>query len=542
MGKKDELLFKSCCSNNVKGVEKALKNSLFSKGAEVNEIFYNSFDNPDGNSFLQIAAKNGNAEIATLLIAAGARINVYNQKEENPLQLSAQGGNIEIGKMLIGKGADVNEHKDVTSEPIEIALDNENTGFATLLTENGVDIKSKTRALLNWAAKYNKPKSVKWLIETGYNINEEDYSNKTVLFEAVENGSFEVARSLIELGANVNTTDKAKKSPLYYAVEKGDIEMARLLLENGTIVNNDIEGGNAPIHIATNNNKAAIVDLLLTRDNISATSLLTHARGDIETIKVLVKHGADINFVTMSGSFEPRSMLNLAIDTKNIQLAKVLVEMGGHLIYETGGKKKFMFTEAIKLGNTGLTDLMLAHGAEINENGSAPLSEAFRLHNKEMVDFLINKGAVPNDKTRALYNEMLSQEKLQEELKNIPDSDLYHALLSNDFIEFKKHALERYINAFPDQFALDKCKSGKNIIAALINLKKPAEDKKEGCTLSDLIRSYGKLIESAYLIMAKSSEFRVVVGHSSSSGDYETTITRCGEDTFQTEEVMTYWN
>jgi ankyrin repeat protein len=138
-------------------------------------------------------------------------------------------------------------------------------------------------------------------------------------------------------------------------------------------------------------------------------------------------------------------LLEKAIGNKNLELIKTLVQLGAKLTYEAGGKMKYLFTEAVKLGDVTVVDTMLANGADINENDSAPLSEAIQLNSKPMIDYLIRKGAQPNDKTRALYDKLVAKEKLRQEIQTVPAADLYAILLSNNMEEYKLAALNRYM-------------------------------------------------------------------------------------------------
>ncbi len=536
MADKNLLLFKACCANDVEGVKKALQKSIFSRGADVDCVVYAG--NPDRNYPLHIAAKNGNVQVVNLLIEVGARVNVYNNKMENPLQMAAKNGNVKVGQILISHGADVNEHRDTTSEPMFIALENENIDFADLLLQNGVDIQSSKQAYLNYAAKYNKPESIKWLAR-GYNINEEDHSHKTVLFEAVENGSLEAARILIDLGANVNALDASRREPLYFAVNNGNTEMVRLLLSKGANSNNVSKGMVTVKEVAVKQRNLEMIELLFSTDNSNINRNLWYANGNVKTITLLIKLGANVN--SFYSDYEKYTLLDKAIGNKDLELIKALLQLGAQLTYQTGGKKKYLFSEAVKLGNIEVVDVLLANGADINENNAAPLEEAIQLNNKPMVDYLIRKGARSNDNTRALYDKLVAKEQLIQEIQTIPASDLYNILISNNTEEYKQVALDRYIDVFPEQFNLDKCKSGKDIISAIINLKIVTSDEKRRIKLSDLIHIYGKA-EGPVLIKTRSDEYKVIEACSRRSGDYETTITRVGNDEFLSEEVMTDWN
>jgi ankyrin repeat protein len=49
---------------------------------------------------LHIAARNGNVRIVSLLIEAGAQVNVYNKKKETPLQMAAESGKVKVGQIF----------------------------------------------------------------------------------------------------------------------------------------------------------------------------------------------------------------------------------------------------------------------------------------------------------------------------------------------------------------------------------------------------------------------------------------------------------
>lgn len=542
MSNKEVLLYKACCANDVQSVENSLKKSLFSKGAEVNTCVHDTILNPEGDYPIHVAARNGSGEIVNLLIASGAQVNVRNARKETPLHIAAMNGNVRVGQLLIGHGANVSDSMNGTDFPLQIALDQGNTDFATMLTDQGVDVVPHRRALLSRAIDNNNPKALKWLVESGYKIEEIDKNRKTILFEAVEKGMLDAARMLIELGADVRRKDQSQRDPLYYAATTGNTPMARLLLENGACINCATEGAETAKHIAVKKHNKEMVALLFSHDNSDATSMLSYARGDNETIKLLVNHGADINQPTMSGGFEPRTALMAAINTKNIPQAKALIELGAHLTYEVSGKKRYIFTEAVKLGDIDLLEFMLANGGDINENNSSPLVQAIQLNNQEMIEFLIRRGALPSNETYTVYNQYASKELLANMLGDVPDSELYPTMLASANQEYKELVFNRYISTFPEQFDLENCGGGKAIINAVLNLRKPDDEAAGELTLSDLLRIYGLAKVNATLITTKSNDQRVVVCYSTLSGDYETTITRVGFDAFTRQDVLTDWH
>lgn len=63
------------------------------------------YHNPQGSTALQIAVKNGNKEIVSLLIAHGANVNVTNMLGDSLIKVAQRCGNQEIVLLLVNAGA-----------------------------------------------------------------------------------------------------------------------------------------------------------------------------------------------------------------------------------------------------------------------------------------------------------------------------------------------------------------------------------------------------------------------------------------------------
>jgi len=86
---------------------------------------------------LHWAAWRGRKEIAELLIAKGADVNVKNKDGGTPLHNAAWKGHVEIAKLLIVKNADVNA-KDVEGQtPLDWAEEEKHKEIADLLRKHG---------------------------------------------------------------------------------------------------------------------------------------------------------------------------------------------------------------------------------------------------------------------------------------------------------------------------------------------------------------------------------------------------------------------
>lgn len=158
------------------------------------------------------------------------------------------------------------------------------------LLQGGVDINTQhptsgTTVLMIASSYYYYDDMVEYLIREGAKLNLQDSEGKTALLWAASN-SLPNAKILVANGANVNITANDGMTPFIQAslgVSSGKvpIEMCELLRKNGANVN-----------------------AALTRKNATGWTAIHYAtvNGDIDLVKYLIKHGANINKATSEGS------------------------------------------------------------------------------------------------------------------------------------------------------------------------------------------------------------------------------------------------
>ena len=141
-------------------------------------------------------------EVVKLFIQLGANVNAKNRYDSTPLQLAAKNGNIDVAKCLIEHGAKL-------------------------------DMKNKIygRAPIHYAVIYGKIEVAKCLIEHGAKVDMKNEDGEAPLHLAIENGDIEVVKCLIEHGAQVDLRDKNNKTPFDWADQNGHHEIATYLLE-----------------------------------------------------------------------------------------------------------------------------------------------------------------------------------------------------------------------------------------------------------------------------------------------------------------------
>ena len=158
------------------------------------------------------------------------------------------------------------------------------------------------------------------LIAKGENVNQKDenYSNITPLFVAVENGNAKIAATLLNFGAKINAKDENKQTPLMRLDEDAAPELVNLLLKHGAKVNlTDNEGNNALMFAARSANAEVLRVLINRTSNINAqnkigrTALMEAAdAGNLENVRALLESGANVNIKNSDGE----TALNLAND------------------------------------------------------------------------------------------------------------------------------------------------------------------------------------------------------------------------------------
>jgi ankyrin repeat protein len=175
---------------------------------------------------LQTALRYGHHDIARLLLARGARLDIC----------SAVG---------LGRVADV-----------ERFLEQDKT---LLEWEDGEGSRP-----LHWATWSNQEPLVKLLLQRGAKASAQQRNGETPLHFAAVNGREQIVRALLKHGAEPNAKDARSETPLHRAVRPGNTEVVRLLLEAGATVEcRDRFQRRTPLHLAAAAGDAALVELLI---------------------------------------------------------------------------------------------------------------------------------------------------------------------------------------------------------------------------------------------------------------------------------------
>jgi ankyrin repeat protein len=228
-----------------------------------------------------------------------------------------RGSNADIVKMLIA------EEKAISGQPLTLwAEGHDNVPLMRFLVAHGVDINRADgdgNTALTCAAQSGKVKFVKELITyPGIDINKRDRDGKTALI-AIAPGTYnvtfsgrydEIARALLAAGAKVNVADKYGETALTIAAQNDRKELVKLLCDYGAVDKNSHQPA---LEWFVSHKKHDMAELLLGyganvntiaeayRNNGATVLILAIQNNDPEMAKLLINAGADVNIKDKKG-------------------------------------------------------------------------------------------------------------------------------------------------------------------------------------------------------------------------------------------------
>jgi ankyrin len=366
--------------------------ALLDAGANANQV-----DRATGESVLMTAIRSGSTPAVQSLLASGANANaVEPQLRVTPLMLAAETGSAEMVRALLGRGADIAARTRTGATPDRKmpCIDKAGCGSHGVgIIRGGLPDQGYLPPIpgdmtpLMYAAREGHIDAAKALIDAGADVNAVDKNVITPLFMAISNNRIDMARMLIDRGANINAVDWYGRTPLFAAIEMRNVDLHYVTFQ----------------HLVTEEDRKVIFDFISflldhgVDPNIRVKEvpplrrwmyllggslawvdftgqtpfILASLSGDVSTMRLLLKHGADPKIMTFSGT--------------NALMAAAGVNWVYNQTY-TEGEKALL--EAVKM----CSEL----GMDVNATNSMGLTAAMGAANRgsdSIIEFLVSKGA-----------------------------------------------------------------------------------------------------------------------------------------------------
>ena len=279
------------------------------------------------------------ALMQNLLNDGGIDVNAAEADGATALAHAVYRDHVESVKALLKAGADPNIANDYGVSPLSLAIENHSVSMVELLLDGDADPNATNwsgESVLMTSAWAGLIEAMELLIDHGADINYQDpRRNQSALMWAISFGHPEAMRILIDYGADVNASTirlneeftpleiegyegstihavpMGGYTPLLFAARVGDLESARLLIEHGADVNAKSTSDGDPLIMAASQGYEDLAIYFLEQGadpNVTdrnGMSALHYALRD--GIKIL--HGRIITDKTMACNFADESFL-----------------------------------------------------------------------------------------------------------------------------------------------------------------------------------------------------------------------------------------
>jgi len=347
-----------------------------------------------GDSRLVEAAKNQDQTAVRKLVSQKADVNARSSDGSTALLWAAHWNDLETANLLLGAGADANATNDFRKTPLSEACTNGNAALVRLLLKSSANpntpIATGESPLLT-CARSGSADAVRLLVEYGAAINaKEPIQNQTALMWAAAERHPSVVEALIESHADLTAHSKQGFTAIHFAARVGDLESVKLLLAAGVDVNllTQTEGG---ANRVTNQ-----LGIAKTIGAIGYTPLLVAVvRGRVDLALYLLDHGADPNI--LAAGYTPLHWASSQWES-----------FTANPVYGFDDPMSGIPDRQAKLR---LVKALLAHGANVNARmtkpqpsfaggyldatGATPFLLAASANDLEMMRLLLNAGADP---------------------------------------------------------------------------------------------------------------------------------------------------
>lgn len=374
----------------------------------------------DGDTPLHTAASNRHLDVVSFFLEKGVPLEAVNNDDETAIHKAAFTGDPKMLQLFISHGANIHHRAKYKQNLIHKLVanhdkDRSQANFVQsldMLIDAGLsiqDIDCDGETVVHTAIRFGCLAGLQAVVERGADFQKPDDEGDTPARYAIRHDSPDAFKYLVEQGAKIDMTFPDGSTLPHEAARRGDLSSLKILAEKGVYLHGPDNNGEAPLNLAT---EAAHVDVIKFLVENGAhifncdwrTPLLASGKtrnpyktpGFLETVKLLVAHGANINGVGTGGA----TAVTTASRAGKYKIVAYLLENGAS-VDAPADSDHYCLHAAAELGRLDLVKLLLRHGADVNRvdiHGSTALHSLCKCRNlhvksaRRIIDLLVGAG------------------------------------------------------------------------------------------------------------------------------------------------------